>query len=118
MSRPDTLPMPSAESAASGAAPIFSALGDPTRLAMVGRLGAGRPLSVAELTRGAGLSRQGVSKHLRVLEGAGLVACTRVGREARFELRPAPLIEARACLDRVAAQWDAALARLRAFVED
>lgn len=103
--------------AAEQAAPVFSALGDPTRLKIVGRLGAGKPLSLTELTRGAGLTRQGVAKHLRVLEGAGIVSGRRVGRETRFELRPVPLAEARAYLDAVASQWDAAIGRLRALVE-
>jgi DNA-binding transcriptional ArsR family regulator len=107
-----------AEPAASAAAPVFSALGDATRLGIVARLGTSPSLSVTELTRGAGLTRQGVSKHLGVLEAAGVVARRRVGREARFELRPAPLAEARAYLDHVAAQWDDAIARLRAFVEE
>jgi DNA-binding transcriptional ArsR family regulator len=110
--------MSPAEPAAPGPAPVFAALGDPTRLALVARLGPGRPLSVSELTRGAGLTRQGVSKHLRVLEGAGVVAQARVGRETRFALRPAPLVEARRYLDAVAGQWDATLARLKSLVED
>lgn len=100
------------------AAAVFFALGDPTRLELVSRLGAARPLSITELTRGLGLTRQGVSKHLNVLERAGLVAGARVGRETRFALRPARLGEAREYLDHVADQWDAALSRLKAFIED
>jgi DNA-binding transcriptional ArsR family regulator len=100
------------------AAPVFAALGDPTRLDLVSRLRDGRPLSIVQLTRGTGLSRQGVSKHLRVLERAGLVAVRHVGRERRYTLRPGPLGTARDYLEQVSAQWDEALARLGRFVED
>jgi DNA-binding transcriptional ArsR family regulator len=58
-----------------------------------------------------------VTKHLQVLEQAGLVARQRVGRESRFAYRPEPIAQARSYLDTVSAQWDDALARLKAFVE-
>lgn len=96
---------------------VFAALGDPTRLALIGRLGTGRPRSIVQLTGGFELTRQAVTKHLRVLERAGLVENVRVGRESWFALRPEPFAEARAYLDRVSAQWDDALGRLKAFVE-
>ena len=63
------------------------------------------------------MTRQAVAKHLHVLEDAGLVTQTRVGRESRFALRPAPLDAARSYLDGVSAQWDDALGRLKAMVE-
>ena len=63
------------------------------------------------------LTRQAITKHLRVLEGAGVVQSARVGRESLFELRPEPLKDVRAYLDRVSGQWDQALARLKSFVE-
>ncbi|HEX3883162.1 MAG TPA: metalloregulator ArsR/SmtB family transcription factor [Stellaceae bacterium] len=100
-----------------GRASVFAALGDETRLGLVGRLSAGPPQSISRLASGSALTRQGVTKHLRVLEGAGLVRSARVGREARFELVPEPLKAARAYLDEVSAQWDDALARLKSFVE-
>ncbi len=99
-------------------APVFSALGDATRLALVSRLSDGQPRSIAQLTDGLGLTRQGVTKHLRVLERAGIVTRRRVGRESRFVFTPAPIDEVRTYLDRVSRQWDDALARLKAFVED
>jgi len=99
------------------AAPLFAALGDPTRLALVARLSDGEPRSISALSADTHLTRQAVTKHLRVLEKAGLVASVRVGRESRFEFRPEPVADARTYLDTVSAQWDAALARLRAFVE-
>ncbi|HEY1796870.1 MAG TPA: metalloregulator ArsR/SmtB family transcription factor [Stellaceae bacterium] len=100
-----------------GRASVFAALGDETRLALVGRLSSGPPQSIARLAAGSAMTRQGVSKHLRVLESAGIVRSVRLGREARFELRPEPLAAARSYLEGVSAQWDEALARLKAFVE-
>jgi DNA-binding transcriptional ArsR family regulator len=98
-------------------AAVFAALGDPTRLDVVLRLARGEPLSISRLTAERPLSRQAVTKHLRVLERAGVVHGTRTGRETRFALDPAALDEARAGLEAISRQWDDALARLRAFVE-
>lgn len=98
-------------------APAFAALGDRTRLALLAELGDGRPRSIAALSAGTDLTRQAVTKHLRVLERAGLVGMHRVGRESRFVFRPEPVADLRAYLDRVSAQWDGALGRLRAHVE-
>lgn len=70
------------------------------------------------LTDGAGMTRQGVTKHLRVLAGAGLVRGTRAGRETLFELEPQRLNAARRFLEMISAQWDERLARLKAFVEE
>lgn len=103
---------------AAGIAPVFAALGDGTRLALLSRLAGGQARSIAELTQGMGLSRQGVSKHLTVLERAGVVACKRVGRESRYALRPEPLAEARDYLERASRQWDEAILRLRGLVEE
>jgi DNA-binding transcriptional ArsR family regulator len=102
---------------AAGRASVFAALGDETRLSLIGRLSAGAPQSIARLAEGSAMSRQGVTKHLRVLEGAGIVRSVRAGREARFELRPEPLAAARSYLEEVSAQWDEALARFKAIVE-
>ncbi len=99
-------------------ASVFAALGDTTRLSVLGRLAASEPQSIAHLTTGTRLTRQAVTKHLRVLEGAGVVRSVRVGRESRFTLVPRPIDEARAYLDLVSRQWDDALARLKAFVEN
>jgi DNA-binding transcriptional ArsR family regulator len=99
-------------------ASIFAALGDATRLALVGTLVGGSTRSISELAQGSALTRQAISKHLRVLEQAGIVASARVGRESRFQLRPEPLTEAQAYLARVAEQWGEALERLRSFIEE
>ena len=99
------------------AAPVFAALGDPTRLALLARLSDGGARSIAALSGDSRLTRQAVTKHLHVLEKAGLVASLRVGRESRFVYRPEPVDAAKASLATVSAQWDAALGRLQAFVE-
>lgn len=98
-------------------APVFAALGDPTRLRIVGRLCEGGPASIARLTDGASVSRQAITKHLNALEEAGLVRSSWAGRERIWELRTARLAEVRRYLDRISGQWDEALGRLRAFVE-
>ena len=107
-----------ADSSARKSAPIFFALGDETRLGIVTRLCRSGPASIASLTEGAGVTRQAVTKHLRILEDAGLARAKRVGRETSWELLPGGLDDARASLDRISAQWDVALGRLRAFVEE
>ena len=99
-------------------ASVFAALGDETRLAVLARLASGRPQSISRLTAGTELTRQAVTKHLRVLEGAGVVRSFRIGRESRFALEHKSINEARAYLDRVSRQWDNALARLKAQVEE
>src|SRR5437773_465890 len=98
-------------------APIFAALGDETRLTLLTTLCRGSPLSIARLTAGSTLTRQAITKHLQVLQDAGLVRGARRGREYLFELEPKPLDEARRALDGISRQWDEALARLKTFVE-
>jgi DNA-binding transcriptional ArsR family regulator len=98
-------------------APVFAALGDPTRLRLVSRLCREGPLSISNLTRGTAVTRQGITKHLRVMAQAGLVRVRPHGRERIWELETARLAEARQHLDLISAQWDAALARLKAWVE-
>jgi DNA-binding transcriptional ArsR family regulator len=99
-------------------APVFAALGDATRLRMVARLCRGGPLSTASLTEVADMSRQAIAKHLRVLEGAGLLRSGRAGRERVWELETKRLAEIRRSLEQIAAQWDEALERLRRLVEE
>ncbi len=98
-------------------AQVFAALGDETRLRLVSRLCEDGPLSIAKLTTGTLVTRQAISKHLRVMEGAGLVRAARHGRESVWELEPRRIEEAQQALDLISAQWDAALARLKKFVE-
>ena len=99
------------------AAPVFAALGDETRLSLLSRLGDGRPLSIMALADGQPMSRQAVTKHLRVLETAGLVRSARAGREHHWELEAERLDDAKAWLDALSKRWDERLHRLRTFVE-
>lgn len=117
MSNPSLQPGPNFQPGADPA-PVFAALGDPTRLKLLARLSDGQLRSISALAADTDLTRQAVTKHLHVLAQAGLVRSRRIGRESRFGFRPEPLIEAQAYLDRVSAQWGEALARLRAFVEE
>lgn len=99
------------------AVPVFAALGDTTRLSLLGRLSADGPLSITRLSEGTGVTRQAITKHLNALGGAGLVRHARRGRERVFELDAKRLEKAKRYLDQISAQWDAAVERLRAFVE-
>ena len=100
------------------AAPLFAALGDPTRIAILTRLGTARsPQSVTQLAEGGNVTRQAVSKHLRVLESAKLVRGVRRGRETLYRVDPAPLVKASESLQRISEQWGDALQRLKALCE-
>jgi DNA-binding transcriptional ArsR family regulator len=98
-------------------APVFAALGDETRLSLLARLCERAPCSISQLADGSRITRQAITKHLRVLENAGLVRGEMSGRECLFEIEPKPLEEVRDYLERVSQQWDEALARLKTFVE-
>lgn len=98
-------------------AKIFAALGDETRLFLVAQLSEGEPRSISHLTAGSSLTRQAITKHLRVLQNAGVVSSIRSGRESLFEFHPRPVDELRKYLTLVSCQWDHALARLKSFVE-
>ncbi len=98
-------------------APIFAALGDETRLALLWRLNDGQTQSITNLSAGTQLTRQAITKHLRVLEHAGLVSSSKVGRESQYTFQPEPIAGLKSYLDSVSAQWNDALSRLRAFVE-
>ncbi len=99
-------------------APAFAALGDETRLSLLAKLCGGQPHSISQLTKGSKLTRQAITKHLRVLESVGMVHSVRTGRESRFELDPEPMEEMKKYLDLVSEQWDQALSRLKSFVEN
>lgn len=110
---------PRASSArAAEAAPVFAALGDRNRLRLVSRLCDDGPLSTARLSDGAGVTRQAVTKHLNALSAAGVVRGRRRGRERIWELQTKRLEMASRYLDEVSGQWDAAIGRLRAFLEN
>jgi DNA-binding transcriptional ArsR family regulator len=98
--------------------PIFAALGDPIRLAMVSRLCAVGPLPTIRLKQATSVSRQAVTKHLHMLEHAGIVTSERIGRDRLWRIQTRRLTEVRRYLDKISAQWDATLERLRKFVEE
>jgi DNA-binding transcriptional ArsR family regulator len=93
--------------------PVFSALADPSRRFVVETLAERGSATATELAGELPVTRQAVAKHLAALEGAGLVTPTRLGRETRYSLSPAPLGEAMSWMERVGAQWDGRLAALR-----
>lgn len=97
---------------------MFAALGDEVRLGLVARLCDDGPTSLTQLTAGTKITRQAITKHLRVMQEAGLVRCTRHGRETLWQLEQGRLEDARHYLDIIAKQWDDALARLQKFVEE
>jgi DNA-binding transcriptional ArsR family regulator len=97
---------------------VFAALGDEIRLRLISRLSGAGPLSITSLSAGSPVTRQAITKHLRVMEKAGLTRCRRRGRESLWQLDRRPLDDARRYLDLISAQWDDALARLRALVEE
>jgi DNA-binding transcriptional ArsR family regulator len=99
-------------------APVFAALGDETRLDIVARLSSQGPLSISRLTEDTSITRQAITKHLKVLKGAGLVKDTRAGRERLFRLESARLEQAKRHLDAISLEWDRAIDRLRALVEE
>lgn len=100
------------------AAPLFAALGDETRLALVVRLCTEGPGSIAKLSERAHVTRQAITKHLSVLEEAGLVRSERRGRESVWAFEPKRLDEAHLFLERISTGWDDALERLRQHVEE
>jgi len=99
-------------------APLFAALGDVTRLEIVARLARGEPLSITRLSEGSRLTRQAITKHLHVLEDAGLARGSRQGREQIWELNRRQLDEARRSIEILARQWDSALLRLKHSLEE
>lgn len=100
------------------AAPVFAALGDDVRLTLVARLSKGVPLSITELSHKLPITRQAVTKHLHVLEAAGLVKGEKLGREQRWELDPDSLNQAEQWIATITREWANALGRLKAFVEE
>lgn len=98
-------------------ADVFFALGDATRLRLVAVMCAGGLFSITQLTASSDISRQAVTKHLRVLAHAGLVRDVRAGRERLWQLDPTQIDEARRSLELIGRQWEQALGRLKAFAE-
>ena len=100
------------------AGPVFAALGEETRLALVTRLSARGPQSITRLAAGSDVTRQAITRHLHVLAGAGLAHDVRRGRERIWQLDPDGLEQARRWLDQISKRWDEALDRLKKLVEE
>lgn len=95
----------------------FAALGDPVRLTLVSKLVSNNAQSITELTEGTKISRQAVTKHLRILEDVGLVSSLKKGRESLYELDAKPLSEMQQYLQVISEQWDQRLNDLKSFLE-
>jgi DNA-binding transcriptional ArsR family regulator len=108
---------PRIERTVAGAALLFAALGDPTRLALLQRLSRGGPASISVLADSFETTRQGITKHLHVLAAARIIEGERRGREHVWAINPGRLAEAQRHLQVIARGWDVALARLKAHVE-
>ncbi|BBY21712.1 ArsR/SmtB family transcription factor [Mycobacterium stomatepiae] len=100
------------------AAPLFDALGDPNRLRIIVRLCDLGPSSTSQVSSVVPVTRQAATKHLQLLETAGLVSSSRRGRERVWTVQTEPLARASDYLTQLSLRWDAAVDRLRAFVED
>jgi DNA-binding transcriptional ArsR family regulator len=99
-------------------AKLFAALGDETRLGLIARLCAKGPLSIRELTVGTRVTRQAITKHLRLMERSGLAQCQRQGRESLWQIDRRRVQDAQRCLDQISVQWDKALMRLQAMLDE
>jgi DNA-binding transcriptional ArsR family regulator len=96
---------------------VFAALGDKTRLELVARLCSGETASISQLADDSKLTRQAITKHLGVLERAGIVRSSQAGRERLFRFDPEPLENLQDYLQSVSRQWDQTLSRLKLHVE-
>ncbi len=97
---------------------IFAALADPTRLALVVNLAENSPKTATQLAQEYPITRQGILKHLQILQEAGLVAVYQKGREKRYTLTPEPLSDIDAWIKKVIARWDERLWRLKTMLEN
>jgi len=98
--------------------PVFAALADPTRRAVLTAVAARGSATATELVEDVPVTRQAVAKHLQLLADAGLVASARSGREQRYRVTPAPFTDAVAWMTDVGAAWDQRLARLQRRATD
>jgi len=96
---------------------VFAALGDKTRLALVARLCSGEPASISQLADDFKITRQAITKHLGVLERAGIVSSASSGRERLFSFESEPIGELQQYLSSVSKQWDQTSDRLKSRVQ-
>jgi DNA-binding transcriptional ArsR family regulator len=98
--------------------PIFAALADPMRRELIVNLAENSPRTATQLADEYPITRQGILKHLNILQDAGLVAVHQKGREKRYTLTPEPLGELDQWIKDISAKWDERLLRLKTFLED
>jgi len=98
--------------------PVFGALADPTRRQLLVNLAENGPRTATQLAREYPITRQGILKHLNILEDAGLVTVRQDGRDKLYTLTPEPLDEIDEWIRQISAKWDERLLRLKAFIEN
>jgi DNA-binding transcriptional ArsR family regulator len=98
-------------------AETFKALGDPVRLQIIERLSAGTAYTLSSVSNDLGITRQGVRKHLKVLEDANLISLQQAGRNINIQFKPKSLIEANSFIEQIERKWDERLLALRDYVE-
>jgi len=98
-------------------ATCFAALGDKTRLHLVQTLSRAPSMTITELSTGARISRQAITKHLKVLESAKLVSSQKVGREMRFSFEAENIEDVQSYLSELIVSWDSLLMRFKDYVE-
>ena len=96
---------------------LFTALADPLRRNLLVNLAENSPRTATQLAREYPITRQGILKHLTVLEAAGLVSVYQEGREKRYSLTPEPLGELEQWIQELGAKWDERLLRLKTMLE-
>ena len=97
---------------------LFTALADPIRRSLLVNLAEHSPRTATQLAEEYPITRQGILKHLTILEDAGLVAIHQAGREKRYTLTPEPLEELGQWIEDIGAKWDERLLRLKTWLED
>jgi len=97
---------------------LFAALADPMRRSLLVNLAEHSPRTATQLAQEYPITRQGILKHLTILEDAGLVAVHQAGREKRYTLMPEPLEELEQWIEDIGAKWDERLLRLKTWLED
>lgn len=96
---------------------LFSAVADPIRRGLLVNLAEHSPKTATQLAEDYPITRQGILKHLSILEDAGLVAVHQAGREKRYTLTPEPLEELEEWIEDISAKWDERLLRLKTWLE-
>src|SRR6187549_1177841 len=97
--------------------PVFAALADPVRRSLIQNLAAHSPRTATQLAAEYPISRQGIRKHLTILQDAGLVSVEQAGRDKCYSLTPAPFGDLEQWLAKIEILWDQRLARLKDLLE-